>query len=167
VTGFHLAQMNLARMRARFEDPLMEGFRSQLEAINAVADSSPGFVWRLQTPDGDATSLRVTEDDRILINMSVWASLEALHQYVYKSPHVQPLRDRKEWFEPLPPPSLVLWWISAGHIPSIEEAMGRLQELVRLGPTQAAFTFRQPFPPPGQGSLVPPEVDAEFCRGAC
>jgi hypothetical protein len=160
---FHLAQANVARMRGPLESPVMEGFRSQLERINAVADASPGFVWRLQTPEGDATSVRVFDDERILFNMSVWDSLEALHGYVYQSEHLGPLRSRRDWFEPVEGPSLVLWWVPSGHIPTIEEARERLQRLKDQGPTTEAFTFRQPFPVPGQPRVPPPEVDAEFC----
>lgn len=143
-------------MRAPLDDPMMEGFRSQLERINAIADASPGFVWRLQAPDGDATSIRAFEDDRILVNMSVWESVEALHRYVYAGPHLGPLRDRKEWFLPYDGPMLALWWIPAGHIPTVEEAKAKLGELGKNGPTASAFTFRQPFPAPeGPGAQSP------------
>jgi hypothetical protein len=154
-TPVHLAQVNIARMRAPLDDPLMEGFRSQLERINQIADQSPGFVWRLKTPEGDATSLRPFEDERILVNMSVWESIEALHQYVYAGPHLGPLRDRREWFLPYEGPMLVLWWIPAGHIPTVEEAKQKLEELGRHGPTAAAFTFRKPFPAPEPGGSLP------------
>jgi hypothetical protein len=163
---FHLAQANVARMRAPLEDPVMDGFRSQLDRINAIADQSPGFVWRLQTAEGNATAIRAYEDDRILFNMSVWESLEALHHYVYRSDHVGPLRSRREWFEPFEGPILVLWWIPAGHVPTIGEAQEKLQILKEQGPTQRAFTFRDAFPPPGAGPTRFPEVDAEFCDWA-
>ena len=158
-----LAQFNVARLRAPIDDPVMEGFRSQLERINAIADQSPGFVWRLQTDEGDATSLRAYPDPLTIVNMSVWESLEALHEYVYRSPHVGPLRDRRQWFEPASGPILVLWWVPAGHIPTLEEAMQKLNRLSVHGPSEAAFTFRQPFPAPGETSVKAPEVDAEFC----
>jgi hypothetical protein len=160
-----LAQANVARMRASLDDPLMDGFRNQLERINALADASPGFVWRLQTEQGDATGIRAYEDPRILFNMSVWESLEALHRYVYRSDHVGPLRDRRQWFEPMDTPLLVLWWIPAGHIPGVDEALRRLALLRADGPTREAFTFRQPFAAPGTPASMPPEVDAEFCSG--
>ena len=164
-TRFWLAQANIARMKAPLDDPAMAGFVSQLERINAVADASPGFVWRLQTEDGDATALRAFEDERILFNMSVWESLEALHAYVYRGEHVGPLRDRRLWFEPLEGPPLVLWWIEAGHTPTVEEAKERLRTLADTGPTPEAFTFRRPFPAPGGVPAAPPEVEAEFCGG--
>ena len=159
----HLAQFNVGRMRAPIDDPVMEGFRSQLDRINALADQSPGFVWRLQTESGDATAIRAYADPLVIVNMSVWESLEALHQYVYQSPHVGPLRDRKQWFEPATAPILVLWWVPAGHLPTVEEAMERLEHLRAEGPSQRAFTFREPFPPPGEVSVSAPQVDAEFC----
>jgi hypothetical protein len=160
---YHLAQFNVARMRAPIDHPLMEGFRSQLERINALADGSPGFVWRLQTEGGDATAIRAYADPLVIVNMSVWESLEALHAYVYKSPHVGPLRDRRQWFEPATAPVLVLWWVPAGHVPSVEEAISRLEHLRAHGSTASAFTFREPFPPPGEAGVNVPEVDAEFC----
>lgn len=162
----HLAQANVALMRAPLEDPLMDGFRNQLDRINALADASPGFVWRLQTAEGNATAVRVYENERILFNMSVWESIEALHRYVYRSDHAGPLRDRRQWFERHDPPVLVLWWIPAGHVPSVEEAKHRLELLKANGPTPEAFTFRQPFPPPGQRSIDIPKADAEFCDWA-
>ncbi len=143
-----LAQFNIARMRAPIDDPLMEGFRSQLDRINAMADASPGFVWRLQTDAGDATAVRAYPDPLVIVNMSVWESLEALQGYVYRSPHQGPLRDRRQWFEAAEGPILVLWWVSAGHLPTVEEAMEKLEHLRRHGPGPLAFTFRQPFPPP-------------------
>lgn len=145
----------------------MDGFRSQLDPINALADRSPGFVWRLQTEDGNATAIRpYADDERMAINMSVWESLDALQQFVYRSGHAGPLRDRKQWFEPIEGPILVLWWILAGHVPTVAEALERLQHLRERGPTPHAFTFRTPFPSPeGQaGDVAGP--DAEFCDWA-
>lgn len=159
----HLAQFNIARMRAPIEDPVMEGFRSQLEPVNALADRSEGFVWRLQTDGGDATAIHAYTDPLVLVNMSVWESLEALHAFVYRSHHLGPLRDRRQWFEPASGPVLVLWWIPRGHIPTVEEAMERLEHLRVHGPSERAFTFRAPFPAPGELGVNPPEVDAEFC----
>ena len=95
MTRFHLAQVNIGRLRAPLDDPIMEGFRSQLDPINALADRSPGFVWRLQTEEGNATAIRPYEDERMAINMSVWESFDALQQFVYRTAHVGPLRDRK------------------------------------------------------------------------
>ena len=163
---YQLAQVNIGRFRAPIDSPVMKGFRDQLDPINALADASPGFVWRLQTEDGNATAIRPYEsDDLMAINMSVWQSLETLQQYVYKSAHVGPLRDRKQWFEPIEGPILALWWVPAGHIPTVAEARERLVHLKEHGPTPHAFTFRKPFAAPGAGPEVA-GLDAEFCDWA-
>jgi hypothetical protein len=164
---FHLAQVNIGRFRAPIDSPIMEGFRRQLEPINALADESPGFVWRLQTEDGDATAIRpYPEDDLMAINMSVWKSLEALQQFVYRSAHVSTLRDRKQWFEEIEGPILAVWWIPAGHIPTVAEARKRLDHLKDHGPTPHAFTFRTPFPAPGSPEEEVESLDAAFCDWA-
>src|SRR5207249_4309050 len=125
VARFHLAQVNIGRVRAPLDDPIMEGFRSQLDVINTLADRSPGFVWRLQTEQGNAMAIRPFDDERMAINMSVWESLETLQQFVYRSAHVEPLRDRQQWFEPIEGPILALWWIPAGHVPTVAQAIER------------------------------------------
>ena len=142
---FHLAQSNIARMRASLDDPIMAGFVELLEPLNALADRSPGFVWRMQDEDGDATAIRVFENELILFNLSVWESVEALQDYTYRSNHVQAVRVRGDWFEPMSKPNFVLWWIPAGHIPSVEEAKERFAMLWEHGPTAAAFTFHNRF----------------------
>lgn len=147
-TLYHLAQINIGRIRAPLTDPIMLGFVSQLDAINALADQSPGFVWRLQTPEGNATAINVYPDERLLINMSVWTSLEALQQYTYKSQHAGVFRQRRDWFEPATQPYLALWWIPVGHIPTPAEGKERVELLTHLGPTPQAFTFKQSFAPP-------------------
>lgn len=163
VRPWHLAQLNVGRLLAPLESETLAGFVAALEPINALADGHPGFVWRLQTDGGDATSIRPTDDDLFLINMSVWSSLETLRAFVYTTAHVQVLRQRRAWFEQLATSHMVLWWVPAGHVPTIEEALARLERLRREGPTPAAFTFRAPFEPqasdPGD-----PLVDAEFCH---
>jgi len=164
---FHLAQVNIGRFRAPIDSPVMEGFRRALEPLNALADESPGFVWRLQTEEGDATAIRPDpEDDLMAINMSVWESLETLQRYVYRSGHVQILRDRKEWFTEIEGPILALWWVPAGHIPSVAEARERLAHLKEHGPTPHVFTFRAPFPPPDAPREEAEALDAEFCDWA-
>jgi hypothetical protein len=150
---YHLAQVNVARMLAPLDDPLMAEFVAQLDAINALADASPGFVWRLQTADGDATSVRAYDDPRILVNMSVWRSLEALSAYVYASAHRGVMRRRREWFARFDGPYMALWWVPAGEIPRVEEARERLEHLRAHGPTLAAFTFAAPFPAPDSSSV--------------
>ena len=127
------------------DGPVMAGFKAALEPINALADEAPGFVWRLQTEDGDATAIRPYEDERMMVNMSVWESIGALRAFVYTSGHTSVMRDRRRWFEKLET-YLVLWWVPAGHQPTIEEAKERLEHLERRGPTPFAFTFRASFP---------------------
>ena len=129
------------------DGPVMAGFEAALEPINALADEATGFVWRLQTEDGDATAIRPYEDERMMVNMSVWESIEALRTFVYTSGHTSVMRNRKRWFDRLET-YLVLWWVPAGHQPTIEEAKERLEHLERCGPTPYAFTFRASFPAP-------------------
>ncbi|WP_250458865.1 DUF3291 domain-containing protein [Microbulbifer litoralis] len=147
-TQFHLAQVNIGRARAPLDSPVMQGFVDQLDAINALADRSPGFVWRLQTEEGDATSLQVFDDERIIVNMSVWESLASLRDYVYSGEHLQVLKDKKQWFEKMPGPTLALWWIPAGSTPTVGDARRALDLLGERGPTAAAFTFARPQPAP-------------------
>lgn len=146
-TSFHLAQVNIGRMQGPLESPVMAGFVARLDEINALADRSPGFVWRLQTEAGNATYLRPYEDERILFNLSVWQSVEALRDYVYRSAHAELLRGRQQWFTRLDGAYLALWWVPAGHVPSIDEAKARLAHLDAHGPTPFAFTLKVAFPP--------------------
>jgi hypothetical protein len=147
-SGFQLAQANVARMRGALEDPVMAGFVARLESLNALADASPGFVWRYQTDAGDATEVRVFDDELILFNLSVWESVERLEDYVYRSNHVEALQKRAEWFERSGRAPFVLWWIEAGHIPSVEEAKARFDVLWRDGSGVFVFTFRERFAAP-------------------
>jgi GNAT superfamily N-acetyltransferase len=147
----HLAQVNIARMRAPLDSAEMAGFVARIAEVNALADGSPGFVWRLATGEGNSTYLRPYDDDRILFNMSVWASIEALRAFVYKSSHTEVMRRRSEWFEKLDGAYVALWWVPAGHVPFVEEAKARLEHLDRHGATPTAFTFKTIFPPPGTG----------------
>lgn len=146
--GFHLAQVNIGRLKAPIDDPRVADFVAQLDEINALADRSPGFVWRLQDESGNATAVPAFDDARMIINMSVWESLEALRAYVYCSDHSRVLARRRDWFEKLDRPHMALWWIPAGTLPAVEEARQRLALLGARGPTPDAFTFRDRFPPP-------------------
>jgi hypothetical protein len=145
MADYHLAQLNIGRIVAPMDSEAMYGFASRLDEINALADTTEGFVWRLQTEEGNATSIHVFEDDMLLINMSVWESIEALHNYTYKSAHVELMRQRKAWFVPMDTPFLVLWWIPAGHIATPDEAKAKLQLLTEQGATPLAFTFSKRF----------------------
>jgi hypothetical protein len=144
----HLAQYNIARLLTPLDDPSIADFVSALEPINRLAEDSPGFVWRHQTDEGDSTALRPYDDDRIIINFSVWTDPDSLWHYTYKSAHMDVFRRRREWFDSHVESHLVMWWIPAGHIPSIEEAAVRLEHLRAEGPTPEAFTFRHRFDPP-------------------
>jgi hypothetical protein len=146
----HIAQVNIGRIKAPLEDPVMKGFVDRLDEINALADRSPGFVWRLQSPGGNATYFRPYDDDRILMNMSVWKTLDELKQYVYNSVHVELLRQRREWFERFSSTYAALWWVPVGHVPSVDEAKRRIAHLEANGPTPMAFTFGVPFPANGE-----------------
>jgi Domain of unknown function (DUF3291) len=144
---FELAQLNIAHMRTPIDAPEMADFVANLDRINALAEAAPGFVWRLQSEDGNATALRPFGDST-LVNLSVWADVEALNAYVYKSLHVEIMKRRKEWFDRMEDAYMVLWWVPAGHRPAEAEAMERLQMLRAKGPTQNAFTFKTNFPAP-------------------
>jgi heme-degrading monooxygenase HmoA len=145
--NMHLAQINIGRMKGPLDGPIMAGFMARLDDLNALAERSDGFVWRLQGEAGNNTYLRPYEDERIIVNMSVWESIEALRAYVYNSAHAEVLKQRRDWFDKFERSMLALWWIRAGHIPSVEEAKERLASLDSHGPTPFAFTFRVPFPP--------------------
>lgn len=140
-----LAQLNVAKMKYAFDDPKMQDFIDRLEDINALADHAPGFVWRLQTDEGDATAIDYFGVDT-LVNMSIWEDMASLHSYVYRSAHNEVMAQRKLWFDRLEAAYSVLWWVPAGHVPTIEEAAERLDLLRQQGPGARAFTFKQSFP---------------------
>ena len=132
----------MARLRHPIDHPATADFVAGLGPVNALADASPGFVWRLQTDEGDATALRVFPDPEVIVNVSVWTSVEALHDFVYRSGHTPFLRQRVAWFERLDSPAVALWWVPAGHQPDVAEARGRLEFLADNGPTPFAFRSR-------------------------
>ncbi|MEV4640024.1 DUF3291 domain-containing protein [Actinoplanes sp. NPDC049548] len=147
MTAHHLAQLNIARLRAPLDSPELADFVALLPEIHGLADRHPGFVWRLQDESGDATALRPFEAD-VIVNLTVWESVESLRDYTYRSGHLEPMRRRRDWFLPLDRPHLVLWWIPAGEVPTITQASDRLDLLSRTGPSPEAFTLRQPYPAP-------------------
>jgi hypothetical protein len=164
VVAHQLAQVNIALPREPLDSELMQEFVAALDPVNATADSSPGFVWRLSTEDGNATAIRAFGDDRLIVNMSVWESLDALRTFVYRSAgHIGVLRRRREWFAALGEAHVVLWWVPAGHIPSVAEAEARLESLRISGPSPRAFTFKVSFPPPGARSQRATKEDRELC----
>lgn len=144
---YHLAQINVGRLRAPIDDPRVAEFVDGLDEINALADESPGFIWRLQTEEGNATGVRTSDDELFIVNMSVWASLDDLFKYVYRTEHVDFLRNRRDWFERMDEPHMCLWWVPAGHAPSIEEGLAKLDHFRRHGSTPQAFSFRNQFDP--------------------
>ena len=153
---FHVAQLNIALPREPLDAPLLADFVAALEPVNAAADRSPGFVWRLQGDDGDATGISAFGDDRLVVNLSVWESIEALRTFVYRDrAHLDVMRRRRAWFERLGEAFLVLWWIPAGELPTVADAEQRLTLLRAIGPSPDAFTFRRLFPPPGAAAASP------------
>lgn len=157
-----LAQLNVGRLLAPVDSPLVAEFIAALDEVNALADAAPGFCWRFQTEDGNAIVERpFPDDDRMLVNLSTWESAEALGDYVYRSLHAGFLRRRREWFERLADAGTVLWWVPAGHRPTTAEAVERLEHLRRHGPTAYAFTFRQRFDA-GTGAAAPGD-DRDAC----
>jgi hypothetical protein len=160
--GFHLAQLNIALPVEPLTSDRLAEFVALLEPVNALADAAPGFVWRLQTEDGDATAVRAFGDEQLIVNMSVWESLDALATFVFGGFHAEVMRRRREWFAHLRDPYAVAWWVAAGVRPTITDAEERLASLREHGPTPYAFTVRRPFPPPGS-SAAEPSADSWFC----
>ena len=148
MTGYHLAQLNVGALNFPLDDVRMHGFTSMLDTVNELADNAPGFVWRLVAGAGnDATAIRTPLGDDVIVNMSVWETRDALWDYVYRSGHLDMLRRRAEWFQ-LPKASFqVLWWIPAGHIPTVEEAVERLELLREHGPSPTSFGFKDAYTP--------------------
>lgn len=160
---FHLAQLNVARLLAPLDDPLLADFVQALDRINAVAEASPGFVWRLRG------TVAYPGDAMVLPNLSVWHSVESLRAFAYRSDHVEIFRRRAQWFEPPREAHAVLWWIPAGHEPSLEEAIARLEYLRAHGPSPHAFTFAKPGDPPEQpasGQAFPAPINLDGRRFA-
>ena len=157
----HLAQLNIGRLRAPMDDPLIDDFRENLDPVNALADASPGFVWRLQDDAGNATGIKPFGDELEIVNLSVWESIDALADFTYRSGHTTLLRRRREFFEAPTQPILCLWWIPEGTIPTVEDAIARLEHLREHGPTATAFTFRHSF---DRGAAQPtPGADRDTC----
>jgi len=155
---FELAQVNIARLSAPLNSPRLKDFVDNLDPVNALADHAPGFVWRLQTEDGDATSISAFEWDTagsagVLVNMSVWTSVEALAEFVYSAEHLAVLRRKREWFEQVREAVTALWWVPAGHRPTVQDAEHRVRLLRAEGPTPEAFTLRRSFPALGSAAV--------------
>jgi hypothetical protein len=158
--SFHLAEINIGRLAAPLDSPQLKDFADNLDRINAIADAAAGFVWRLKGDGNNATDIRPFDDDPMMaINMSVWTDLAALGAYVYRSDHIAIMRRRREFFEVPALPFMALWWVPAGHVPTVVEGIERLERFRRDGPTAYAFSFRQPFPPAAAADPVDPILD--------
>jgi hypothetical protein len=156
LSGHLLAQLNVARARARLEEPVMDGFVSRLAEINMLGEASPGFVWRLTDELGsNATAIRAFDDPLVIVNLTVWTGIDELAAFAYRTRHAELFRARRDWFGPFGGPSLVLWWVPAGHRPTIEEARARLDHLAAHGPTAHAFTIKARFEPPSARATAP------------
>ena len=165
MTGWHIAQMNVATALYPLDDPRIAEFVDALDEINALAERSPGFVWRLQGGSGNATDIATSDDPRFIVNMTVWESVEALFDYVYKSSHRLVMARRRQWFDKPASAYQVLWWVRAGTVPTAEEGLERLRHLDAHGPAATAFTFKTVHPPGDSGS-DPRDLRPEpFCVG--
>jgi Domain of unknown function (DUF3291) len=142
---YHLAQVNIAKMLAPIDSPVMADFAANLDPINALAERSEGFVWRLKEDNNNATSIKVYDDDFIIVNMSVWESVDHLYTYAYRTDHVQYIGRRKEWFERMSEHHMALWYVPQGEYPTVADAVARLNYLRQNGETPFAFTFKKRF----------------------
>ena len=142
----HLAQINIGRLIAPVDDAKIAEFVAQLDPVNALADTAPGFVWRLQSSSGNATDIVYNDHPFVIVNMSVWESVEALRDFVYKSNHLDVLRDRAKWFEKMEKPHYCLWWIPSTHIPTVAEGRERLEHYQQYGATPFSFWFSKLYP---------------------
>jgi hypothetical protein len=165
--AWHLAQVNIALPVEPLDSPALAEFVELLEPVNALADGAPGFVWRLQTDEGDATAIRAFGDDRLIVNMSVWESADALWDFVYDAGHLEVMRRRREWFTRMAESHMVLWWVPAGTVPTVADAEERLERLRAEGPTPQAFTFKRRFEAPRNPASpsVGPLAAARISRG--
>lgn len=144
---FHLAQINIARMLGPIDSPVMAEFVANLDPLNALAEGSEGFFWRLKDDSNSATQMKFFEDDYMIVNMSVWRSVESLFNYTYKTMHLEVFKKRHNWFEKMPEMHYALWYVPAGHQPTVPEAMERLEHLRKHGETAYAFSFKKKFSP--------------------
>ena len=148
---YQIAQLNIGRTVAPTDDPRLADFMAWLDDINALAERTPGFVWRLQSESGNATDIPVNEDPLVILNLTMWETPDALFEFTYRTMHKSVFARRYDWFERWEGPSMVMWWQPEGTIPDIPEALRRLELLAKLGPTPEAFTFKHRFPPPRHG----------------
>ena len=162
MASYQLAQLNIAKMRETLESPLMVDFVNNLHKINALAEEANGFVWRLKDESGSAVAIRPFGDDYI-VNMSVWKDIASLSHYAFKSGHVEIMRRRREWFQPMTEAYAVLWWVAAGHRPTVVEAKHKLDHIRSHGAGPLAFTFKQSFPPPDRQHFELESIPNDAC----
>ena len=151
--AYHLAQINVARLIAPLDDPKISEFVAQLGPINALVDGAPGFVWRLQSESGNATDVPYSNDPLVIVNMSVWESIESLRAFTYASEHVHVFRERTRWFEKMSKPHYCLWWVPVGHSPDVAEGRERLRYYQEHGATPFSFWFSRLFPAPAEDGI--------------
>ena len=154
--GWHLAQINIGRLVAPEGDPRVQPFFDALDRINALAEASPGFVWRLKDEGRNATEMAIGGDALLIPNMSVWTGPDSLFEFVYRTAHTPVMAKRRDYFERPQGSYMALWWVPAGTIPTLNDGLSRLWLIDRLGPTPQAFTFKARFPAPGEAG---PPVD--------
>jgi Domain of unknown function (DUF3291) len=145
---YNLAQINISKSKGLPDSPVMAAFMEKIDDVNAIAEGSTGFIWRLKSDDGNATSIQIFEDELIIVNMSVWESFEAFKGFVFNGLHAAMMRSRNEWFEKSDFSNLALWWIPEGHIPNTDEAKSKLEKIAAEGDTQEAFRFKNIFKAP-------------------
>jgi hypothetical protein len=162
---WHLAQINIGRLVAPQGDPRVQPFFDALDRINALAEASPGFVWRLKDDGGNATDLAFGPDPLTIPNMSVWTDADALFDFVYRSAHTPVMAKRRDYFERFDGPYQALWWIPAGTIPTVHDGLSRLWLLERFGPCPQAFTFKARFPAPDRAGPPLDHKPDPWCIG--
>jgi len=165
MTDWHLAQINIGKMVAPQGDPRVQEFFDALDRVNALAEQSPGFVWRLKDEGGNATAIQVGADPLFIINMSVWTDADALFEFVYRSGHTPVMARRREFFGRFDGAYQALWWIPAGTIPTVNDGLSRLWHLDRFGPSAHAFTFKARFPAPGRAEPPTDMQPDPWCVG--
>ena len=148
------SQINIGRLIAPIDEPKIASFMAQLDSVNAIGDAAPGFVWRLQSASGNATDIVYNDDPFVIVNMSVWESINTLRDFVYNSKHIHVFRDRAKWFEKMDKPHYCLWWIPAGPIPTVAEGRERLEHYQQHGPTPFSFWFSKLYPMPAEESAL-------------
>jgi hypothetical protein len=149
MNSYHIAEINIARMKGvNINDPIMKEFVDNLEKVNAIAESSEGFIWQLKDDNNNATEMNPYDDEQVIINVSVWESIESLESYIYKSMHSDFLKRRREWFHSFGKVYTAMWWVAVGEVPTLQDAVDKLEHLQVYGASEKVFDFRNKFPKP-------------------